>query len=163
MSTFTVHSTRYPNSYGLAKKILNHRSGTMYEDMYWIDPDACKVVTEVVDSTCKGKIVYPPHVSSIIEKYVGLITIHSHPSGLPPSVAAFNSNFERKYGLGVVIGHNGKVYLYNSAELINEMYYNLKLARYIQDGYNESEAREEAIRLCMESYEIYYKEVVVDE
>lgn len=32
--------------YKLAKKMLKHRSGTLYEDMYWIDLDTLEVIAE---------------------------------------------------------------------------------------------------------------------
>lgn len=30
--------------YQLAKKMLEHRTGKVYEDMYWVDIDSCEVV-----------------------------------------------------------------------------------------------------------------------
>lgn len=44
--------------YRLAKKMLIHRSGTEYEDMYWIDPLELKVVAKETDGVLERKIAY---------------------------------------------------------------------------------------------------------
>ena len=44
--------------YDCAKSALKHRSGTIYEDMYWIDMDTGKIILSVVDSTDERAIVY---------------------------------------------------------------------------------------------------------
>lgn len=62
-----------------------------------------------------------------------------------------------------VIGHNGKLYLYNSNEEIDKLYFELKVESYRSLGYNESESREKAIKFCMEKFDINYKEVTIDE
>ena len=36
--------------YQLAKKMLEHRAGTEYEDMYWIDLDTLTVVAEELNA-----------------------------------------------------------------------------------------------------------------
>ena len=70
--------------YVLAKKMLNHRSGTLYEDMYWIDMDKVEVVCEIIDSTAESKIEYTTRIRKIVENKKGLLTIHSHPNSFPP-------------------------------------------------------------------------------
>jgi len=44
--------------YQLAKTMLKHRSGTLYEDMYWIDAETAKVVAKEVEGCAKSKIIY---------------------------------------------------------------------------------------------------------
>jgi len=44
--------------YQLSKKILYHRSGTLIEDMYWIDADTTKIVAYETSQTHEEKIVY---------------------------------------------------------------------------------------------------------
>lgn len=149
--------------YRLAKEMLLHRTGTEYEDMYWIDAEECIIVAEIVDSNVEGKIEYPESLKKKLLQCKGLVTIHSHPSGLPPSISDFNSNFEHGYSLGVVIGHNGKVFVYRSNEAISETYFELKVALYTKKGYNEFESRVLAINNCMEHFDIEYKEVTIND
>jgi len=44
--------------YRLSKKMLEHRSGTGFEDMYWIDPTSISIVAEETESYSEGKIEY---------------------------------------------------------------------------------------------------------
>ncbi len=103
--------------YQLAKKILLHRSGTRYEDMYWIDPMTNKVVAKEIDSFYEKKIVYSQQTRQEIKNYEGLITIHSHPDSFPPSVEDLNTNYKRGYSIGIVVTHDGKVFVYGSKEV----------------------------------------------
>ena len=84
--------------YQLAKKMLEHRAGTDYEDMYWIDIDTLAVVAEEVTSTVSKKIIYSDKTLKVVEEYKRdpqkrLLTLHTHPSSFPPSIPDFNANF----------------------------------------------------------------------
>ena len=72
--------------YALAKKMQLHRSGTKLEDMYWIDPAEYEVVAEETDSREEKRIKYSSRTKETVSGYSGLITIHSHPEGFPPSI-----------------------------------------------------------------------------
>lgn len=69
--------------YKLAKKMLIHRSGTMLEDMYWIDPVEIKVIASETGQKEPSSIVYSGVTINTIKKYEHLITIHSHPESFP--------------------------------------------------------------------------------
>jgi len=44
--------------YSKAKEMLYHRSGTMFEDMYWIDGNTGEIVASALNEKEEGKIVY---------------------------------------------------------------------------------------------------------
>ena len=46
---------------------------------------------------------------SAIDGYTGLITLHTHPSSMPPSINDFNTYHQRKYGISLVICHDGTI------------------------------------------------------
>ena len=98
--------------------MLEHRSGTLYEDMYWIDAETATIVAKEIDGCVEGKIVYSKSTLTKIRNKRGLITIHTHPSGSPPSISDLRSNYFYEYGLGIVCGHNGKVYIYSANEAV---------------------------------------------
>ena len=104
--------------YQKALDILNHRQNTIYEDMHLIDSKTGKVVGSQTHSTATDHSVpYNKSLTSAMEKYPGrLISIHNHATNLPPTGSDFYSNFERNYLSGVVICHNGDVYVYNSSD-----------------------------------------------
>ena len=145
--------------YQLSKKMLEHRTGTKYEDMYWIDPKSVTVIAEETEKQSEGKIEYTENVISKIKKYDNLITLHSHPNSFPPSINDLNSNYYNHYDIGIVVCHDGKMFVYSSKQAINEEYYKLTIEEYLKNGYNEYEAQISTLNELQSKFEIYVKEV----
>ena len=131
--------------YDCAKKALKHRSGTVYEDMYWIDSDTGKVVLSVIDSTDERAIIYSNKIKQVVSKKDGLITLHTHPSSFPPSSSDLNSCLKNNYKKGFVICHNGRIFGYTSNEVINDRIYNMYIQNYIKEGFDEFNAQLKAL------------------
>lgn len=153
--------------YRLAKRMLEHRTGTEYEDMYWIDMDTLTVVAKELNAQTLKKIVYSERTKRVVAEYKKssekrLLTIHTHPSSFPPSIPDFNSNFENEYNMGIVICHDGKIFLYAANEKISETYYNLLVAKKLNQGYNEYEARLIVLQEMQNDFKIVIKEVMDD-
>ena len=147
--------------YICAKKMLYHRSGSLQEDMYWIDANSKQIVAKELDQIQEQKVIYSKKTRKKINKQQGLITIHTHPSSSPPSVGDFNSNYRNKYSLGVVCGHDGKVFIYTSHVEIPVGFYAKKVEYYRKLGYNDYEAQIETIKSLSNVYNIKCKEVTV--
>lgn len=143
----------------LAKKMLIHRSGTRFEDMYWIDPEKHKVVAQEIDGKCEKQIVYSERTKAVILENTGLVTIHSHPDSYPPSIEDLNSNYVNDYKLGIVVTHSGRVYVYRNFNYISERYYQLKVDGYLKAGYNEDESQIKALCYCREHFDVEFMEV----
>ena len=127
--------------YNSAKKALRHRSGTVFEDMYWIDDKTGKVVLSITDSTDERAILYTNKIKNTVKNNSSMITIHTHPSSMPPSASDFNSCFKNKYKIGFVACHNGRIFGYTSNELINERIYDIYIQNYVKEGYDEFDAQ----------------------
>ena len=149
--------------YKIAKKMLLHRSGTEYEDMYWIDLINGKIVCKITDSKYKKKILYTTTIKKMIKKSENLLTIHTHPDSFPPSIDDINSNYDHNYEIGIVICHDGRVYMYSAEERINVNYYKLTVEDYLKKGYNEDTAQIEALKEMQKKFSIYFKEVTEDD
>ena len=149
--------------YKIAKKMLLHRSGTEYEDMYWIDLINGKIVCKITDSKYKKKISYTTTIKKMIKKSENLLTIHTHPDSFPPSIDDINSNYDHNYEIGIVICHDGRVYMYSAEERINVNYYKLTVEDYLKNGYNEDTAQIEALKEMQKKFSIYFKEVTEDD
>ena len=54
--------------YQLAKSMLEHRSGTLYEDMYWIDAETATVVAKETECKVKSKIIYSKKIFHLFIK-----------------------------------------------------------------------------------------------
>lgn len=148
--------------YQLSKKMLEHRSGTKYEDMYWIDAAAKAVVAEETGSNLEEQIIYSNSILSKIQRYDNLITLHSHPNSYPPSINDLNSNFVNNYGLGIVVCHDGKIFKYASNQEIRVDYYKMIVEKYLKKGYNEYEAQIEALKELARKFDIMIEEVADD-
>ena len=149
--------------YKIAKKMLLHRSGTEYEDMYWIDLINGKIVCKITDSKYKKKILYTTTIKKMIKKSENLLTIHTHPDSFPPSIDDINSNYDHNYEIGIVICHDGRVYMYSAEERINVNYYKLTVEDYLKNGYNEDTAQIEALKEMQKKFSIYFQEVTEDD
>lgn len=149
--------------YKIAKKMLLHRSGTEYEDMYWIDLINGKIVCKITDSKYKKKILYTTTIKKMIKKSENLLTIHTHPDSFPPSIDDINSNYDHNYEIGIVVCHDGRVYMYSAEERINVNYYKLTVEDYLKNGYNEDTAQIEALKEMQKKFSIYFKEVTEDD
>lgn len=148
--------------YNCAKDALKHRSGTVFEDMYWIDGNTGKIIFSVTDSTEERTIKYTDRIKRAIKTNDNIVTIHTHPSSMPPSADDFNSCFINGYKNCFIACHNGKVYGYYSNELVNLKLYSLYIQKYINDGFDEYEAQLKAIDRLSRSYEIKFWEVSCD-
>lgn len=143
----------------LSKEMLEHRSGTEYEDMYWVDLDTFKVIAKETECEIKNRINYSMSTERKIAEYDNILTIHSHPNSFPPSVNDLNSNYFWGYTIGIVVGHDGSVYMYSANEEINRDYYNLVVEEYLKEGYNENESQIMALYELRRKFDIEFKEV----
>ena len=145
--------------YDSAKTELKHRSGTLLEDMYWIDGNSGKLICSVTNSTEEQSIVYSEKIKSTIKTNQNIVTIHTHPHSFPPSVDDFNSCYNNGYQFGVVACHDGKVFQYFSSQEINPTLYQLYLSEFLDKGLTEYEAQIKTLKKLKESYAIDFQEV----
>ena len=115
-----------------AKEMLLHRSGTLYEDMYWFDADTGQVIAKEVNSFEEEQILYSESIKRAIEG---------------------------KNMLGIVLCHDGKIFCYKSDETITKMMYNLYVADYYLQLHDEYLAQIEALKELSETYDIEFWEV----
>ena len=66
--------------YQLAKEMLVHRSGTLYEDMYWIDLDSMSVIAREIDAAQEEMIVYSKRTNEAVRGHDNILTMHTHPN-----------------------------------------------------------------------------------
>ncbi len=147
----------------LAKRMLKHRAGTLYEDMYWIDPDTAEIVAGECNSKLEEQIEYSDKTIEIVNTMPGLLTIHTHPNSFPPSAVDFNSNYEHNYILGIICCHNGRIFVYNANEEIDINLYTAYVQKFKLEGLEEYDAQWAALNVIRENVDISFKEVGTDE
>lgn len=147
--------------YNSAKSALKHRSGTVYEDMYWIDSETGTVIASEINSQTQQKIVYSEATKKVVSSHEKnkIITVHTHPNSMPPSAADFNSCYRNGYKRGYVACHDGKVFAYTSEQEISEELYSLYISSYISEGMSEYEAQIKTLEKLKENHLIDFWEV----
>lgn len=146
--------------YDCAKKALKHRSGTELEDMYWIDGNTGSILLSVTDSIDKRAIVYSDKMKKAISGFSEVVTLHTHPSSMPPSASDLNSCYRNKYKIGIIACHDGKIFGYTSNEIIGENLYIAYVQRFIKDGNDEYNAQIKALERLAQSFDIEFWEVI---
>ena len=139
--------------------MLKHRTGTLYEDMYWLNPDTAKIVASEVNGTVEEQVVYSADTVKVVNSTPGLLTIHTHPNSFPPSVVDFNSNYEHEYILGIICCHNGRIFVYNANEEIDMNLYTAYVQKFKLEGMEEFDAQWSALEVMKENTDISFKEV----
>ncbi|MFG6329080.1 MAG: hypothetical protein K1W06_06330 [Lachnospiraceae bacterium] len=146
--------------YSKAKEMLFHRSGTLFEDMYWIDGDTGEVVAQALDEKVTEEVNYTKSIFNAVNGKTNLITMHTHPNSMPPSISDFNSCFNHGYAVCLVICHNGTIYQYISSQKVPSTLQYLYVQDFLKITYNERDAQIMALEKIKESYDINFREVI---
>lgn len=104
--------------YETAHTILEHCDGTEHEDLYLINAIKGTSFASVTNSPVARGIVYTDEFKAKLkeakENSIPIIGIHNHPEGTPPSADDFRKAYDNGYRFGLVAGHNGQVYMFNT-------------------------------------------------
>ena len=146
--------------YTKAKEMLYHRSGTEYEDMYWIDANECSIIVSATNEIEKEKVIYTPGILTAIAGNNSVIAMHNHPHSMPPSLEDFNSYNSHGYIDGIIICHNGKIFRYSSACILSTLLYDIYYAEYYSKEQSEYAAQLYALNELRRNYKIVYEEVL---
>ena len=95
------------------KAILNHRSGSNFEDLSFIDSVTGKFLTRT-DYSVKKQCVPSKSMMAMVKKAKPntVIAIHNHPNSSVPSLDDINSAWKKKYKYGIIACHNGNIFKY---------------------------------------------------
>lgn len=136
-----------------AVAMLNHRNGTLREDMVLVSAKTGEVVARSsgakadLETSVTKKVASAVKASSPHE----LIGMHNHPNSLPPTGSDIATADQRRYAFGLVICHNGDVFRYNVADgsSVSGMAFDMKVRRLTDQGMSEPEA----IKKTLDQYE----------
>ena len=104
--------------YSCSVDAITRRSGTLYENIYFINADTGEVLAKQLGSEVEQGVTYNDEIKDLLRKakenHIPLISVHNHPEGLPPSIDDFNKSYENGTVFGLAVGHNGQVYKYDN-------------------------------------------------
>lgn len=123
-----------------ARKILNHRNGTLYEDLMFIDIRTGEYITRT-DYNHERRVMPSKRMRRMINKApeYTIATLHNHPGSAAPSPDDIHALHVRKNAYGVVACHDGTLYKYSvDKNNFNEAGYAAAFAYLDKNGYNET-------------------------
>ena len=126
--------------YSVSRMSIQHREGTLLEDIYFIEAKSGKILASQTKSKSEHGVTYSSKIYKALEeaKKTGtkIIALHNHPEGYPPSARDFNKALENGYEKGVTVGHNGEVYVYQGPQTkIDEDLFHRNVDRFSELGH----------------------------
>ena len=101
-------------------RMLRHRSGTAYEDLYAYDLTAGERIGSVVNAGSPKRVEPTDELRRGIADAVSsgheVVMLHNHPDSMPPSAADINSLITTGARRGVIACHDGSIYVYEVIE-----------------------------------------------
>ncbi|MCI5656669.1 MAG: phage minor capsid protein [Candidatus Pseudoruminococcus sp.] len=120
-----------------AKAILNHRSGSDFEDLSFIDSITGKFLTRT-DYSVERQCIPSKQMMDMVKKAKPntIIAIHNHPNSSVPSLDDINSAWKKKYKYGIIACHNGNIFKYRVLGGYNQNEVNFILDKLNRELYN---------------------------
>ena len=150
--------------YQVAKKMLNHRSGTNGEDLYFYNTRTKKWYSSTT-GTQAGSPDYTEEIRRALQESEKdeIVSFHNHPLGMPPSAGDLNAALKNGYQKGYTIGHDGTVFEYTAPIfIIDEAVYNKRISLHAEKGDSEFQAQVNALLDLQEFYKFKFKEMKSD-
>lgn len=130
-------------AWNLSKDMLEHRSGTKFEDLAFINAVSEEyAVNKDYDVESKAKMNRAMK-KLLAESDAGtIIAIHNHPGSSVPSIPDLRACIQRGYKKGIIACHDGRVYIYSvDSRKYNEPIAMSALDRLEKKGYTEDVAK----------------------
>ena len=147
--------------YQVAKEMLQHRSGTNCEDLYFYNTRTKKWYRSIT-GTQAGTPDYTEEIRRALQESEkgDIVSFHNHPLGMPPSAGDLNAALKNGYKKGYTIGHDGIIFEYTKPEyLIDQSIYDTRISKYKDLGQAEFEAQYNALIDLSKLYGFSVKEV----
>ena len=93
--------------------MLQHRSGTKFEDMTYINTVTGEQLTRS-DYDVENQVMPSKRMKEMVQKSepYTVIALHNHPGSSVPSMADIHSAYVQKYKYGLIVCHNGVLMRY---------------------------------------------------
>ena len=147
--------------YQVAKEMLQHRSSTNGEDLYFYNTRTKKWYRSIT-GTQAGTPDYTEEIRRALQESEkgDIVSFHNHPLGMPPSAGDLNAALKNGYKKGYTIGHDGIIFEYTKPEyLIDQSIYDTRISKYKDLGQAEFEAQYNALIDLSKLYGFSVKEV----
>lgn len=139
-------------AYKASKTMLEHRSGTKFEDLTFIDSATGKSMTRT-DYNIESEVMPSLRMRQMVTNAAPhtIIAIHNHPGNSMPSISDLQTAFAHKYKYGLIACHNGYVMRYRVTGEINEVVVDQLLDRANKRLYTDNDIKETLEQLASEN------------
>ena len=96
-----------------ARKMLEHHHGDSYEDLCFIDSNTNKYLTQKHYRVNIREVKPTRKMVRMTEDNPFIISVHNHPTNGFPSPSDFRSCAILGYKYGLIVCHNGSIYMYS--------------------------------------------------
>ena len=97
-------------------RMLHHRSGTAYEDLYVYDMNDGSLVGSIVNAQAPKCVEFTEELKATISTAVDggakIAVVHNHPDSLPPSASDVRSLISNRARRGIVACHDVSLYVF---------------------------------------------------
>ena len=101
------------------RRMLRHRSGTPYEDLYVHDMRDGSLVGSVVNAQAPKRVEFTEGLaratSAAVDDGAKIVIVHNHPDSFPPSAADIRSLIANRARRGIIACHDGSLYVFEVA------------------------------------------------
>lgn len=148
----------------LATAILTHRNGTDIEDMYVISKNTGDIICKNVKAKKPLEVsLNEKDTETLRENYPNqTIGLHNHPTNVYPTGSDFATAGYRKYSMGIIVTHDGRVFLYKTGDKVfTSGTYDKRVDKYMEKPYNLDidKAFIKTLETMKEDYGIWWKEI----
>lgn len=122
-----------------AVEILNHRSGTKYEDMVFADSEGGTIRKQTNYTKAEMQVEPTKAMKKMVREAPDhtIISMHNHAESGMPSTKDIETAYERKYKYGIIACHDGNVYKYKIDGKLNIAAYDFALAELDKKDYTK--------------------------
>jgi SPP1 gp7 family putative phage head morphogenesis protein len=108
-----------------ARTMLNHRNGTKFEDLTFIDSLTGKYLTRD-DYDVENEVIPSRRMRMMVTKSEPhtIIAVHNHPGSALPSLTDINTAYEKQYKYGLIACHDGSLMRYEVTGEFNHIIVN---------------------------------------
>lgn len=145
--------------YNTAMRILKHRDGVKFEDLYILDLNNGRIVTYTTQNTELGIKKTEKLERILFKKGAKYIIIHNHPHSSPFSESDLRTLFNSvSVSKMIAIGHDGSVFTINknlTPDIVREYrkYYNIL----IKQGFSDYTSMDRALKEISIKYQLGYE------
>ena len=123
-----------------AVRMLDHRNGTKFEDLAFIDSVTGKFLVQR-EYNVDNQVLPTKKMKKMVrdsEPYL-IIAVHNHPGSSVPSIADLITSLRQQYKYGVIACHNGMIFRYKVTKEFDAFLVDMALDRLNDAIYNKNE------------------------